>query len=180
MKSESFHVSWYSCGCASKTDTEENKLLNKVIIFVFYLHKKYSRVINFGWTTDVTWTILSMSLQPFWALNMLVPLQSSLLKIKELHDAIEEPFLSKWFNKEPLTSEEPFCLTKCSLWRNKVLQIIIQIWLNGSLWNQKWFSYGISVKNLLSTFIFKSVCRVRKLSDFIKNILICVPKMNVG
>ncbi len=26
-----------------------------------------------------------------------------------------------------------------------------------SLWNQKWFFYGIAVKNLLSTFIFKSV-----------------------
>ncbi len=31
------------------------------------------------------------------------------------------------------------------------------LWLNGSLWNQKWFFYGIAVKNLLSTFIFKSV-----------------------
>ncbi len=30
------------------------------------------------------------------------------------------------------------------------------LWLNGSLWNQKWFFYGIAVKNLLSTFIFKS------------------------
>ncbi len=29
--------------------------------------------------------------------------------------------------------------------------------LNGSLWKQKWFFYGIAVKNLLSTFIFKSV-----------------------
>ncbi len=35
----------------------------------------------------------------------------------------------RWFFKEPLT---------------------------GSLWNQKWFFYGIAVKNLLST-IFKSV-----------------------
>ncbi len=35
------------------------------------------------------------------------------LKIKVLHDAIdiEEPFLSKWFYKEPLTSEEPFFFT---------------------------------------------------------------------
>ncbi len=39
------------------------------------------------------------------------------LKIKVLHDAIEEPFLSKWFHKDPLTSEEPFCFTKGSLWR---------------------------------------------------------------
>ncbi len=36
----------------------------------------------------------------------------TLLKLKVLHDAIEEPFLSKWFHKEPLTSEEPFCFTK--------------------------------------------------------------------
>ncbi len=33
-------------------------------------------------------------------------------------------FLSKWFHKEPLTSEEPFCFTKGSLLRKKVLQII--------------------------------------------------------
>ncbi len=29
--------------------------------------------------------------------------------------------------------------------------------MNGSLWNQKWLFYGIAVKNLLSTFVFKSV-----------------------
>ncbi len=33
-------------------------------------------------------------------------------------------FLSKWFHKEPLTSEEPFCFTKYYLWWKKVLQII--------------------------------------------------------
>jgi len=27
----------------TKTDTEENKMLNKVVILVFYAHKKYSR-----------------------------------------------------------------------------------------------------------------------------------------
>ncbi len=30
------------------------------------------------------------------------------------------------------------------------------LWLNGSLWKQKWLFYGIAVKTLLSTFIFKS------------------------
>ncbi len=30
----------------------------------------------------------------------------------------------------------------------------MNLWLNG---NQKWFFYGIAVKNLLSTIIFKSV-----------------------
>ncbi len=29
-------------------------------------------------------------------------------------------------------------------------------WMNGSLWNQKIFFYGIALKNLLSTFSFKS------------------------
>ncbi len=56
-------------------------------------------------------------------------------------------FLSKWFHKEPSTFEEPFCFTKGSLWRNKVLQIIKwlerdgslkNLWLNGYLWNKKW------------------------------------------
>ncbi len=28
------------------------------------------------------------------------------------NNAVEEAFLSKWFHKEPLTSEEPFCFTK--------------------------------------------------------------------
>ncbi len=36
-----------------------------------------------------------------------------------LHDAIEETFLSKWFHKETLISEEPLCFTKGSLWRKK-------------------------------------------------------------
>ncbi len=35
------HVSRYSHECASKTDMEEKKWLNKVIILVFYAHKKY-------------------------------------------------------------------------------------------------------------------------------------------
>ncbi len=46
------------------------------------------------------------------------------LKNKVFYGATEEPFLSKWFHKEPLTSEEPFCFTKASLWWKKVLQII--------------------------------------------------------
>ncbi len=33
---------WYSCERVS-TDTEEKKLLNKVIFFVFFTHKMYSR-----------------------------------------------------------------------------------------------------------------------------------------
>ncbi len=38
------HVSWYSRQHASKSDTEEKKLLNIVVFFLFfYLFKKYSR-----------------------------------------------------------------------------------------------------------------------------------------
>ncbi len=36
-------ISWYSRERVSKIDMEEKKLLNKVIIFVFFAHKKYSR-----------------------------------------------------------------------------------------------------------------------------------------
>ncbi len=36
------HVSWYFHERAVKTDTEENKLLNKVIIFVFFAYREYS------------------------------------------------------------------------------------------------------------------------------------------
>ncbi len=36
------HVSWYSCQHAAETDTKEKKMLNKVTIFVFFVHKKYS------------------------------------------------------------------------------------------------------------------------------------------
>ncbi len=35
-------TSWYSREHASKTDTKKKKLLNKVVIFVFFSHKKYS------------------------------------------------------------------------------------------------------------------------------------------
>ncbi len=72
----SIHMSWYCYECASKSDVEENKLLNKVI-FVFFAQK--SILIpweNYAWTTDVAWTILMMSLLPFWALNVSVTLLS--------------------------------------------------------------------------------------------------------
>ncbi len=37
------HASWFSCEHTTKNDTEEKTLLNKVVIFVFFAHKKYSR-----------------------------------------------------------------------------------------------------------------------------------------
>ncbi len=94
------------------------------------------------------------------------------LKNKGASRCHRRTFLSKWFHKEPLISEEPFCFTKASLWWKKVLQIIKRwdgslknLWLNGSLWNQKWFFYGIAVN-------FKSV---RTKVTFLKkkNSLLC-------
>ncbi len=53
---------------------EKKKSLTKVVIFVFFAHKKCS--LSFM-TTDVTWNILKMSLSsPFWALNVSVTLLS--------------------------------------------------------------------------------------------------------
>ncbi len=51
------------------------QLFKKVVVFV---HKKSILVAlyNLGLTSDVIWTILTMSLLPFWALNVVVPLLS--------------------------------------------------------------------------------------------------------
>ncbi len=85
-------------------------------------------------------------------------LTSNTLKNKGASLCHRITFLSKWFHKEPLTSEETFCFTKGSLWQKKVERDgSLNLWLNGSLWNQKWFFCGITVNNPLSTFILKSV-----------------------
>ncbi len=54
----------------TSTDIEEKKLFNKTL-FLFSLQTKSILVFssNEGWTTDVIWTILMMSLLPFWVLN---------------------------------------------------------------------------------------------------------------
>ncbi len=59
----------------TKTDMEENKMLNKVV-FLDFMHTKSILVASwhYGWTTDVTWNILTLSLLPFWALNVSVGL----------------------------------------------------------------------------------------------------------
>ncbi len=47
-------------------------------LFLFSLCTKSIHVssLNYGWTSDVTWTILTVSLLPFWALNVSVVLLS--------------------------------------------------------------------------------------------------------
>ncbi len=39
------------------------------------------------------------------------------------------------------------------------------LWLNGSLWNQKWFFFGIAVKNLLKHLFFVPAWAVEKYSQ---------------
>ncbi len=63
-------ASWYSRERTSKTGMEEKKLFYKVVIFVSFAHKILWASKNYGWTTDVTWTILTMSFLPSWALNV--------------------------------------------------------------------------------------------------------------
>ncbi len=50
------HVLWYSRECAQTL-----------------IRKRRNCWIKLDWTTDVTWTILTMSLIPFWCLNVVVP-----------------------------------------------------------------------------------------------------------
>ncbi len=95
------HVLWYTCEQALKTDTEEKKLLNKVIIFVFFAHKKYSH---------------------------------SFITLR----------LNHWCHMD---------------YFNDALTMFL----------------GLECVSCVAVYD-----RVRKLSDFIKNILICVPKMNEG
>ncbi len=57
-------------------------------------------------------------------LDAKIVFRPTLLKIKGASWCHRITFLSKWFHKEPLTSEEPFCCTKGSVWWKKVLQII--------------------------------------------------------
>ncbi len=63
-----FCASWYAR--TLKTEMGEMKLLNKIFIFIFFEHKKYSHSFkNYGWTTDATWTILTRPLLTFMGLK---------------------------------------------------------------------------------------------------------------
>jgi len=83
------------------------------------------------------------------------------LKNKGASRCHRKTFLSKWFHKETLTSEESFCFTKLYLWWKKVLQIIKkvrkEILTEWFFVEQKLFLYGITWSTFWSTFIFKSV-----------------------
>ncbi len=76
----------------SREDAEEKKLLK--LLFLFSLHTKSILVAlqNYGWTTDVTWTILTMSLLPFWALDVSVALLY-ICRVRMISDFIKNIFI---------------------------------------------------------------------------------------
>ncbi len=59
----------------SKTDTEEKEFFTKAVIFVF-LFSHIFLTLQLNPSTDVTWTIVTMSVLTFWALNVSVALLS--------------------------------------------------------------------------------------------------------
>ncbi len=63
---------------------------------------------------SVTKTI-SLYVQTYLAIKLILILTYT-LKNKGASRCHRRTFLSKWFHKELLTSEEPFCFTKGSLW----------------------------------------------------------------
>ncbi len=48
------------------------KLFLFFFVLFFYAQSFFVATLNYGWTTDVTWTILMMSLLHFWVLNVIV------------------------------------------------------------------------------------------------------------
>ncbi len=55
-----------------------NDFLSSVSVFDVHSWQYHNAVlvayVYYGWTTDVAWTILTMSLLPFWALSVVVVL----------------------------------------------------------------------------------------------------------
>ncbi len=82
--------------------------------------------------------------------------------LKNKGASIEEPFLSKWFHEEPLifVSQKLICGERrfFRLYKGKEEMFFKEPLTECFFLNQKWLFYAIAVKNLLSTFIFKSVC----------------------
>ncbi len=95
------HALWYCREHASKSDTEEKKLLNKVIFLCTKCILIASKI--YGWTPDVTWTILTMSLLPFWALWQL---RCCLCRVRELLDFIKNILICVLKMNEGLTGLE--------------------------------------------------------------------------
>ncbi len=63
---------WYCVVVLQWICFEEKKLLNKVVIFVFFAHKSYSCSFIKLWLNHWCHMVYFMSLLPFWALNVVV------------------------------------------------------------------------------------------------------------
>ncbi len=81
----------------------------------------------FNWFTQESWFIQKLNTTIVCCLET----QYS-LKNKGASRCLRRTFLSKWFHKEPLTSEEPFCFTKGCLWRKMVISDYKKV-------RKKWF-----------------------------------------
>ncbi len=62
---------WKRCCCDQKPSLQKRRNCWIKLLLLFLCAQKIC-----GWTTDVTWTILMLSLLPFWALNVVVVLLS--------------------------------------------------------------------------------------------------------
>ncbi len=92
------------CERMSNSDTGEKKILNKVI-FVFFAHKKYSRsFIKLRLNHCCHMDYLTMSLLPFWALNVVVVLLS--MQGQKLSDFIKNILICVSKMNEGLTGLE--------------------------------------------------------------------------
>ncbi len=78
---------------------EREELLNKVIIFVLFAHKKYSRSFVKLQLNHVTWAILAMSSLRLWTLNVVFP-------VRKLSDLIRNIFIWVLKMNEGLTGLE--------------------------------------------------------------------------
>ncbi len=87
-----FFLSWFF-GERASAETEENQLLNKV--FFFFLCTQTNIFIasyHYCWPTNVSWTILTMPLLCFCALNVVVAF-FSMCRVRKLSDLFRNIFI---------------------------------------------------------------------------------------
>ncbi len=168
------HVSWYSHEHVS-TDTEVKKLLNQVFFYFFiflffyffFTHKVFFvATLNYGWTTDVTWTILMMSLLHIWVLNVMVVLLS-------MQDQKALGFHQKYLN---LCSEDERRSYRFEITRGWVINDIIFIfgWTIPLSWDngQALFNCLILIKKnyFYSAFVMWNTIMIARYAPFNSNI----------
>ncbi len=71
-------LSWTRVNWHGSEEIVESSFFFFFFFFFFFLYAQsfFVATLNYGWTTDVTWTILMMSLLHIWVLNVMVVLLS--------------------------------------------------------------------------------------------------------